>query len=135
MHLNQQGSKLTVETKKGKFSVYNQEDVLRIDQRSGSKALAWGSYLGAFSLVETWLILTINDNISSLRPASYGNKNKHLIIGMTCLGTLVGLLIGSSKRKYKRVYDDPAFTFSPKNIGVNFSSPNNISSLTLSYHF
>lgn len=135
LNLNQQGSKFTIENRRGKFTVYDQNEILRIDRKKGSEALAWGGYIGSVVLLESWLVITLNENINSLSPAS-GTKNKNkIIIGSAIIGSLVGLLIGSSKSKYKRIYDDPDLVFSPKKFRFNLSALNNISSLTLSYQF
>lgn len=135
LNLNQQGEKITIENHKGKFTVYNKNEILRIDQKNGSEALVWGSYIGGFTLLESWLLVTLTKKPSYVSQREQRQQDRIVIIGSTVIGTLLGLLIGSSKSKYKRIYDDPDFTITPNKLGFNFSSPNNISSLTLSYHF
>ena len=135
LNLNQQGEKITIENHKGKFTVYDKSDILRIDQRSGSEALVWGGYIGGVALLESWLLVEITKSSIFISADERRRQDRIVIIGSTVIGTLVGLLIGGSKNKYKRVYDDPELGFSPDKLGLNFSSPNNISSLTLSYHF
>jgi hypothetical protein len=56
VNLNQQGSILTIQSQKGKFDTFDQNEVLRIEQKNGSEALAWGGCLGAIALVESILL-------------------------------------------------------------------------------
>lgn len=135
LKLNQQGLKYIIEDRKGKMTTYDQNDILRIDRRSGTEALNWGAYIGSIALLESWLIVKLRENSTNFSSVDQKDHNRKVIIGTTIGATLIGLLIGSSKSKYKRVFDDPDLGFAPRKLGFNFSSPNNVSSLTLSYNF
>lgn len=133
--LNQQGSIFTIQSRKGIFDTFDKNEVLRIEQRSGSEALEWGGYLGAIGLVEGMLLAKLIDPpyFSTLRKRR--ERDRRIVFGSTLFGALIGFAIGYSRTKYKRIYDDPAFAFSLKKFSLNFSSPDYISSFTLSYHF
>lgn len=135
LNLNQQGEQITIENYKGKFTTLNKSEILRIDRKSGSEALAWGGYIGGITFLQSWLLITTIESPLNISAEDQRKKDRIIIAGSTIIGTLVGLLIGGSKSKYQRVYNDPSFALSPNKLGVNFSNPNNISSLTLSYQF
>ena len=134
VNLNQQGSMFTIETRKGKFHTFDKNEILRIDQKKGSEALVWAGYMGSIGLLEGILLTSITKPPTSF---FYNNQKRKrlLVVGSTVLSATMGLIIGARRKKYKRIYDDPAFSFSPKKLGLNLSAPNNVSSLTLSYHF
>jgi len=133
--LMQYDAKFAVKDFDGKVTVYDKNDILRIEQRKGSEALAWTGYIGTIALLESWLLVQLNNNLNSLRPANPREQNRIVIISSTTIGALVGFLIGSTKIRYKKIYDDPDLGFSAPKFGLNFSAPNNVSSLTLTYHF
>ncbi|MFK7772368.1 MAG: hypothetical protein AB8F94_09515 [Saprospiraceae bacterium] len=135
VNLNQQGSIFTIQSRKGVFDTFDQNEVLRIEKRTGTEALAWGGYLGAIGLVEGMLLARVIETPRYLIGKERRVRDRRIVLGSTLIGTLIGVVVGYSRIKYEKVYDDPAFSFASQNIGLNFSTPNQVSSLTLSVHF
>lgn len=86
------------------------ENIIRIEQQTGTEAGKWALWLGLSGLVGSTLgvIEAINENeirgfdTSKVKPVP-------IVVGITASSTLIGAIIGSGKKKYKTVYTNPKY--------------------------
>lgn len=108
------------------------DNVLRIDQQTGTEAGKWALYMGASGLLVS-AIGVANAKIEAKRH-NYGTNDAKLIplaLGLTAVFALVGVAIGASKKKYKTVYNNPKYgntpaSNAPLRIGLAAPAPQGI---------
>ena len=86
--------------------------VTHVEKQTGTEALKWGLYCAASGFVGSTLgVLRARNSLSYLGGEIDGSTAVPIIAGITAGSGLIGLLIGSSKRKYETVYRNSQFSF------------------------
>lgn len=102
------------------------ENVLRIEQQTGTEAGKWALMMGGAGLLGSVLgVLSAKNDASSLGVETDNSKLMPIVLGLTAASTLIGLAIGSGKKKYKTVYTNPKYDtsahFAPIRINLVFT--------------
>ena len=116
--LRQEGDKLLFMNKQ---SLQMQElplsQVSRIEQQTGTEAGKWGLYFAVSGLVGSTLgVLRARNTVRGWGGEVDSGTAVPIIAGLTAGSGLIGLLIGSSKRKYETVYRNSQFSFHPQRL-------------------
>lgn len=91
-------------TKSPDFLPIEESQIIKIETQNGSEAMKWAAGTGGAVLVLGFL------RTSNPRYNLVENETKTtLVIGTAVASALVGGLIGSSKKKYKTVYENPRY--------------------------
>lgn len=97
------------------------DNVMRLEQQTGSEAGTWALWLGLSGLVGSVLgVVSAKSDLESLGSEVNGAP---IIIGFTAGSALIGAAIGASKKKYKTVYSNPKYdsTFSAMSVRVGLT--------------
>lgn len=95
-------------------------DVLRIEKQTGSEAWKYGKLNTVVgSLTATFLIYVYRENNLYSNIFESRRNQVFYIAGSGIVGGMIGLLIGGSQKKYKKIYDDQAL----KDIIKNSKNP------------
>ncbi|MFN0014949.1 MAG: hypothetical protein ACKVU2_10410 [Saprospiraceae bacterium] len=82
--------------------------VLRIEKQVGTEAGTWALYLGGAGLLGSILgVLSAPTDIYGSPTDS--SADVPIVLGLTAASALIGVAIGSGKKKYATVYDNPAY--------------------------
>ncbi len=112
----------------GKYQTLPADQVLRIEQQTGTEAGMWALYLGGAGLVGSLLGVLSAQN-------DFGETNNSadvpIVLGLTAASALIGLAIGSGHKKYQTVYDAPSkdstsSLFAPFRIKIASPAPRSI---------
>ncbi|MEM6964132.1 MAG: hypothetical protein AAF573_05150 [Bacteroidota bacterium] len=86
-----------------------QHQVLRIEEQAGSEAWQWCKISTATGLLTSAFVLYLYERNDLSNNITASRRNKVFLIGGGgVIGGAIGLLAGSFKKKYKRIYDDSA---------------------------
>ena len=115
------------------------ENVLRIEQQTGTEAGKWALMMGGAGLLGSILgVLSAKNDASSLGVETDNSKLMPIVLGLTAVSTLIGLAIGSGKKKYKTVYTNPKYDtsahFAPMRINLVLT-PQGRAGLAVHYRF
>jgi len=119
----------------GKSQTIPAGNVMSIEQQTGTEAGKWGLWLGVSGLVGSLLgVASAKSDADLYGVETDDSKIVPIVAGITAASALIGVAIGSGKKKYKTLYSNPkygntpvsnplriGFTCSPKEgIGVGF---------------
>ena len=86
------------------------DNVLRIEQQTGTEAGKWALYMGVAGLLgSTAGVLSAINDAKYLGLKTNDVNGAPIVVGLTLTSALVGALIGSGKKKYKTVYNNPMY--------------------------
>ncbi|MCK6691833.1 MAG: hypothetical protein L6Q97_06985, partial [Thermoanaerobaculia bacterium] len=99
------------------------DNVLRIEEQTGTEAGKWALIMGASGLLGSVLgVLSVKNNPNLEIDDS---KIAPVVIGLTAASALIGLAIGAGKKKYKTVYTnskyDTSYRVAPLRINLTCS--------------
>lgn len=123
----------------GKYQSLPADQVLRIQQQTGTEAGKWALYFGVSGLIGSTLgVLSAKSDAEYLGGEVDNSKLVPIVVGLTAASTLIGLAIGSGKKKYHTVYDAPAkdnvsSPYAPLQIRIASPAPRSIG-IGLSLH-
>jgi len=123
----------------GKYQSLPADQVLRIQQQTGTEAGKWALYFGVSGLIGSTLgVLSAKSDADIIGREVDNSKLVPIVIGLTAASTLIGLAIGSGKKKYHTVYDAPSkdttsSPFAPFRIRIASPAPRSIG-IGISYH-
>ena len=86
-------------------------DVVRIEKQVGSEAIKWGLICGLAGLTGSVLgVLEAHTQTQSAYGDGVEVNVVPIIVGLTGACTLMGVWVGSRKKKYKLVYSNPKYS-------------------------
>lgn len=110
--LNMKGDKAEYTGAEGTSQMIQKDKILELEVKSGNEALLWAVGMGAGAFVGATM------GINNARRSGYGTENGNsIILTLTAVSAAIGAMIGGNKSKYKKVYSNPKYSFSP-NINI-----------------
>lgn len=86
------------------------ENVMSIEQQTGTEAGKWGLWLGVSGLVGSLLgVLSAKTDADLYGVETDDSKIVPIVAGITAASALIGVAIGSGKKKYKTLYTNPKY--------------------------
>ncbi len=86
------------------------ENVMSIEQQTGTEAGKWGLWLGVSGLVGSLLgVLSAKTDADLYGVETDDTKIVPIVAGITAASALIGVAIGSGKKKYKTIYTNPKY--------------------------
>jgi hypothetical protein len=112
------------------------ENIARIDKETGNRAVVWGVSMGAAGLIGGLLgQAEANSEYGSLNTESSSTKTT-ILVSTTAISALLGVLIGSAKKTYTTVYNNPNLNSGLKpNFNINLVFSNNVKGLGVRFAF
>jgi len=107
--------------------------VIRVEVQKGSHALEFGAALALSGLIGS--VIGVAQAESSSGGTIESGTKTNLIVGLTAASGLIGLLIGSSYKKYETVYANPKFGLKLNQIPIDIVFSEKSLLMKLSYHF
>ena len=121
------------DSEENKYKSIGLDEVGIIEKQTGSYAVPGGILMGASGLLGSLLGLA-NAQSDPFVEVDKDSANK-AIVGLTIGSALVGLLIGSGVKKYKKVYENDKFKLSQLQLKVSWSNGNTPNLVGFKYSF
>ena len=99
-------------------------NVMTIEQQTGTEAGKWGLWLGVSGLVGGLLgVLSAKADADLYGVETDNSKIVPIVAGVTAASALIGVAIGSGKKKYKTVYTNPKYgnDSTPNSVRIGFT--------------
>lgn len=114
-------------------------NVVRIEQQTGTEAAKWGLVLGGAGFLGSLLGVLQAINSADLNGEEVDkSKVAPVVLGITAVSALIGVAIGSGRKKYKTVYSNPKYdttaVLKPVRIGLACTS-NQVVGVGLQFRF
>lgn len=111
----------------------NLDQVFKVKIQKGSEAMLWGTLFAASGLIGSLVGLS-NTNTQGVEVISSSTKST-IVLSITAVFGLIGMAIGSTKKKYETVFTNPVYEPRTELNILSVKESNSPIGLMLSYHF